>query len=391
MLFRHESRNITFILCVDDFLVKWTNEQDYEHFTGILEQVYPIKKQLVANNYIGFNIDYNRVNRTLEISIPDYVQAALQRFNITGKNVKSPGIYLPPSYGRKSQLATTDNSRKLNLDEIRIYQQMVGVLQYYALMISPDILTSTNKVAMSQASPTITNQAAVVRIFQYLKGNSNQRITFHPSSLQIMASSDAAYNCESNARSRKGDIFFLGSTNNGVLDYESKVIDRVVTSAYEAEYAALFSTAIRTIIIRQTLHDFGYPQLIPTTIFCDNETAVNIANDKSKQKKSKHIDASYHFIKDRIKIGDIQVEWIKGTENLADYFTKHLPIHEFERLTKIMTSSNNTDHKNCSKGVLDHNSHHLGKTASELPLDQIDDNNIIIIQENNINNLSDLD
>ena len=44
-----------------------------------------------------------------------------------------------------------------------------------------------------------------------------------------------------------------------------------------------------------------------------------------------------------------------------------------------------------TKGVLDNNSHHLGKTASELPLDQIDDNNIIIIQENNINDLSDLD
>ena len=41
--------------------------------------------------------------------------------------------------------------------------------------------------------------------------------------------------------------------------------------------------------------------------------------------------------------------------------------------------------------LLDNNSHNLGKTASELPLDQIDDNNIIIIQENNINDPSDLD
>ena len=70
---------------------------------------------------------------------------------------------------------------------------------------------------------------------------------------------------------------------------------------------------------------------------------------------------------------------------------RHLPIHEFERLTKIITSSNNTYNKNCSKGVLDHNSHHLGKTSSKLPLDQTDDNDIIITQENNINDLSDLD
>ena len=65
--------------------------------------------------------------------------------------------------------------------------------------------------------------------------------------------------------------------------------------------------------------------------------------------------------------------------------------HEFERLTQIITSSNKTDHKNCSNGVLDHNSHHLGKTTSKLPLDQTDDNNINITQENNIDDLSDLD
>ena len=39
----------------------------------------------------------------------------------------------------------------------------------------------------------------------------------------------------------------------------------------------------------------------------------------------------------------------------------------------------------------DHNFHHLGKTTSELPLDQIDDNNIIIQDKNNIKDLSDLD
>ena len=41
--------------------------------------------------------------------------------------------------------------------------------------------------------------------------------------------------------------------------------------------------------------------------------------------------------------------------------------------------------------LLDHNSHHLGKTSRKLPLDQTDDNDIIINQENNINDLSDLD
>ena len=149
--------------------------------------------------------------------------------------------------------------------------------------------------------------------------------------------------------------------------------------------------------MRQILYDFGYPQHLPTTILCDNETAVNIANERSKQKKSKYIDASYHYVRDRIKIGDISVQWIKGSQNLADYFTKHLPIHEFERLTELLTSSSKLpdDYKNCSKGVLDYKSHYLGETKSELSLDSNDDKEFINNQnKNNIinqSNDSDLD
>jgi hypothetical protein len=59
-----------------------------------------------------------------------------------------------------------------------------------------------------------------------------------------------------------------------------------VASAKEAEYAALFAARQHAASIRTTLSGMGYPQS-PTIIMCDNISAIGIAIDSIKQKRSK--------------------------------------------------------------------------------------------------------
>jgi hypothetical protein len=49
--------------------------------------------------------------------------------------------------------------------------------------------------------------------------------------------------------------------------------------------------------LRTILADLGYPQP-PTTILCDNTTAIGLANDNIKMKRSKAIDMRFHWIRD---------------------------------------------------------------------------------------------
>ncbi len=52
---------------------------------------------------------------------------------------------------------------------------------------------------------------------------------------------------------------------------------------------------------------------------------VGLANDSLKIKRSKSIDMRFHWVHDRIKQGQFKVQWMKGIDNLADFFTKALP------------------------------------------------------------------
>ncbi len=73
----------------------------------------------------------------------------------------------------------------------------------------------------------------------------------------------------------------------------------------------------------------GYPQE-PTIIMCDNTSAIGIATDSIKQKRSKAVAMRFHWIRDRVRQDQFIIAYIPTQQNLADYFTKNLPKESHE-------------------------------------------------------------
>ena len=99
----------------------------------------------------------------------------------------------------------------------------------------------------------------------------------------------------------------------------------VVASAAEAEYAALFMAVRDAVDIRNILSDLGYHQPL-TSLLCDNACALGLATNIVRQHQLKSIDMRFHWIGDRIQEHQFQVHWRKEALNLADFFTKILPV-----------------------------------------------------------------
>ena len=126
-------------------------------------------------------------------------------------------------------------------------------------------------------------------------------MTFKPSDMQLRIISDEAYNSEQGARSRAAGIFDLirntkepyDEPMNGNVLIQSRLIDCVVASAAEAEYAALFLNAQEGMTLRNTLTDLGHPQAC-TPMFTDNKCADGFANQSMNMKRSKVMDMRFH-------------------------------------------------------------------------------------------------
>jgi len=335
-LFKHEDRPVMFTLVVDDFGVKYKGKENVQHLLDTLEQIYVISVDWKGERFIGMTINHDKAARTLTVSMPNYVQKALTRFNAKDiAPVNSPARYIPPVYGsRKQQKAVIDGSEVITCPTRRKrIQQIVGTFLYYARAVDPTMLTALNKVASRQAQPTIAVENAAERIMQYAKKFPNAQIVYEASDMILCGHSDASYLSETKARSRSGGIFFLSNKNNdqhsvnGSVECISSIIPAIVASAAEAEYGAMFQFGQVGEGLRATLEDMGHPQPA-TRFYSDNKCAVGIANGKSRQKLSKAFDMKFHWIKSRVQQNHFRIVWAKGSENLADIFTKALSVKD---------------------------------------------------------------
>ena len=142
---------------------------------------------------------------------------------------------------------------------------------------------------------------------------------------------DASYLSRPNSRSVAGSVYYLTPSTtpaapNSPCHAISAIIPVVVASVAEAEYAALFIAGRNGATLRAILNSLGYPQPA-TTIFCDNACAVGIATDTVTPRRTKSMDMQFHWIRDRVRQKQFNVTWLKGADNLADFFTKALPVH----------------------------------------------------------------
>jgi hypothetical protein len=276
--------------------------------------------------------------------MPTYIPTALQRFgHLIRHGAASPAVYTPPSYGSTTpQLTPVDDSAPLNAVDTKLLQEIVGVFLYYARAVDITMLPAVTAVASDQAKPTQAVLAAATRLLAYAASYPANELVFSACDMFLYGQSDASYLSRSNSRSVAGGIFYLGNKDaptqiNGAIDAFSSIIPVVVSSAAEAEYGGLFIAAQRGVQLRNTLADLGYPQ-DATLLMCDNACAVGISTDTVKSKRSKAIDMRFHWVRDRVRQGQFTIQWRKGEHNLADFFTKPLPVKVHQSLMSLLVN-----------------------------------------------------
>ena len=167
-----------------------------------------------------------------------------------------------------------------------------------------------------------------MHLLDYAATHPNAVICYHRSDMILKIHSDASYLSEKEARSRAGGYFFLANKNdnqyNGPIHILSTILRNVMASAAEAELGALFENAKEAAPMRIALIELGHPQPA-TPIQVDNLTAHGIVNSNIRQRKSKAINMRFYWVKDRVRQKQYKVYWEPGTNNRADYFTKHHP------------------------------------------------------------------
>ncbi|GJU82115.1 retrovirus-related pol polyprotein from transposon TNT 1-94 [Tanacetum coccineum] len=210
------------------------------------------------------------------------------------------------------------------------YRSKIGSLMYLTSS-RPDLVQAVCYCARYQARPTQKHLKEVKRIFKYLKGTINMGLWYpKDSGFELTAFSDADHaGCLDTRKSTSGGIQFLGDK---LVSWMSKKQNCTVSSA-EAEYVALSASCAQVMWMRTQLQDYGFNyNKIP--LYCDSQSAIAISCNPVQHSRTKHIHTRYHFIKEQVENGIIELYFVRTEYQLADMFTKALPEDRFKYLVR---------------------------------------------------------
>jgi len=323
----------------------------------------------VPKRYLGMNIKRQQIasgETVWAISPNDYVKNAVKivqgYLNEDGENYKlsERKIRTPWETNYKPEI---DVSNLLDEKLVSRYQNMIGMTRWCIELGRMDILHEISKLSSYSAAPRDGHLQALYRVFAYLSKNPKSCIAFDVSSppilcdfvkqdlsklypdaeellpvnmpeprgppVEIILFSDADH--ASNIvtrRSHTGLVFYL--QNTPILFY-SKRQNTVESSTFGSEGTALRIGMDLNDALRYKLRMFGINIAGPTTVYCDNKGVTSAAETTATLQK-KHNSINFHRLRECIAAGTIRLGWIKSQQNVADLFTKNLPMERRKSL-----------------------------------------------------------
>ncbi|KAL0366816.1 UNVERIFIED_CONTAM: Retrovirus-related Pol polyprotein from transposon TNT 1-94 [Sesamum radiatum] len=266
----------------DDLIYTGNNEKMIHDFKEDMMKTFEMSDLGLMHFFLG--IEINQEKEGIFICQKKYTETLLKKFKMESCKTVTTPLVTGEKYKKEDGSEKVDGS---------IYRSLIGSLLYLTAT-RPDIMFATSLLSRFMQSPSQVHYGAAKRILRYLQG---------------------------------------------IFSWASKKQATVAQSSAEAEYIAAAAASNQATWLRRILEDMGEKQEEPTTIYCDNKSAIAITKNPVQHNRTKHIDIKYHALREATTRGEIELNYCSTEEQLADMFTKALPRDKFEELrTKIGVS-----------------------------------------------------
>ncbi|CAI7893853.1 unnamed protein product [Closterium sp. NIES-54] len=275
-----------------------------------------------VTQYLSLNI--REEENAIYLSAEKYADTIAKRFTITPAPIFTPYRYTAGNDKGSSAL--------LKPAGIRDYQKKLGCLLFAAVTCRPDLSYSASQLATYLKGPKAEHLAELDRALHYFVSTPTVGLTYHKNATappKLIGYVDADHAGDSdNRRSRTGYIYRFEPI--GPISWQSSKQELIALSSAEAEYIALCSATKEGLYLCELLEEAKLAELPNFTLFCDNQSAIRIANKNGFANRTKHIALRYFFVKDEIEKGRLILSYCPTSEMAADYLTKKLGKQKFE-------------------------------------------------------------
>lgn len=324
---------------VDDMFAIYNTEAGIKELEKFLQKHFSMKFLGQVNFLLGMQIDRTKDALVLHQNL--YVSDSLIKYQLD--QVKERDTPMEANLRLHSILET-----ETKVSDHNRYRSMVGTGMYAMVGTRPDIAFAIGRISKFLENPSTIHEAALKRIFQYLKKTQGFGLHYpkppakttnsaRKALIKLEAHVDASYGTSEDYKSISGYVITLNGTP---ISWASKTQSVTALSSTEAEYIAMCKVTQEVIWYRQLLDELGFAQDGPTVIHEDNQAAIHLSKNPIGHQRAKHIHIRYHFLKEQVKLGVVTFQYCPTNNMLGDCLTKALAKAKFDSFRNEMNLFN---------------------------------------------------
>ncbi|XP_014519584.1 uncharacterized protein LOC106776617 [Vigna radiata var. radiata] len=323
---QYSGRTEKLIVClyVDDLLVTGSNEELVSEFKAEMLREFEMSDLGRLSYFLG--IEFTETESGLVMHQSRYVLNLLKRFEMAECNAANTQAEIGLKLEKEPEEDAVDPTT---------YRRMVGSLRYLC-NTRPELSYSVGLVSRYMECPRTSHLNAVKRILRYLQGTYSYGVLLRKEEagveVQITSYSDVDwYGDKGDRRSTPVYIFFMGGSP---ISWSSKKEPVVALSSCEAEYIAACEAACQAVWLGYLLEGLKVEWSGRVKLLVDNKSAIDLAKHPTSHGRSKHIKTKFHYIREQVSNGRLEVVHCRSEDQLADVLTKALKGERFLTLRK---------------------------------------------------------
>jgi transposase InsO family protein len=341
LLHRKDKMGMVYIcLYVDDVLMVGDSTAIEDAVKGI-KSTYSIKDIGKMHEYVGCTV-IPKMDK-IYLTQPDLI-SKMERTFLT--EISKFRTYATPSGPGEIVVRPTEED-KVSESQQKQFRSGVGMLLYLLKHSRPDLGNCVRELAKVMDGAAPAHLKTLFRTIKYVIDTRNKCLVLKPTGnpeeefiLRGLCDSDYAGDRDTR-RSVSGYVVYL---NDALIAWKSKGQRQVTLSSTEAEYVAIADICIELIFVKMLIESLGLRVKLPIQVQGDNIGAIFLAGNSTSGQRTRHIDIRYHFVRELVEEGIINISFVKTLENDADVYTKNLSADLFNKHTeKYMEQLNDVE------------------------------------------------
>ncbi|PWA75384.1 ribonuclease H-like domain, Reverse transcriptase, RNA-dependent DNA polymerase [Artemisia annua] len=324
-VYTKRSKNSTLIVgvYVDDLIITGTPKKEIDLFKSQMENKFEMSDLGLLAYYLG--IEVTQIGGEITIKQTGYVNKILKETNMTDSN----DTKIPLDPGTKLVKAEDGNPV-----DATYYRSLIGSLRYL-LHTRPDLSYSVGLLSRFMQEPKDHHLKAVKQVIRYIKGTKEHGIIYKKEGgCKITGYSDSSYGINTDqGKGTTGVVFYFGESP---ITWCTQKQPTVALSSCESEFMAATAAACQALWLKRLLSELTGLEEKRITLRVDNVSAIALVKNPVFHGRSKHIDIRYHFIRECVENGHINVEHVSGELQRADILTKALPRLKFTTMRQML-------------------------------------------------------